>query len=60
MRRAGLRFKDVMVAKNSDLADALQSGDRKAAEKVYAETTLRYKQLYPAADREWFEKFKPL
>jgi hypothetical protein len=50
------RFKDVLVAKGSDLADALEKGDRKAAEAVYAATTERYRKLYPEADRQWFAK----
>ncbi len=54
------RFKDVLVAKGSDLADALAAGDKKVAEKVYNETTERYKRLYPEADREWFKQFSPV
>jgi hypothetical protein len=50
------RYKDVLVAKGSDLADALASGNRKSAEKVYSETAERYKKLYPEADRAWFKE----
>ena len=53
------RFKDVLVAKGSALAEALEKGDKKLAEKVYAETMERYKQLYPAEDRAWFSRFMP-
>ena len=49
------RYKDVLVAKGSDLADVLATKDRKAAEKVYDATTERYKKLYPEADRTWFK-----
>lgn len=54
-----LRFKNVLVGKSSDLAEALEKGDRKQAEKVYADTTERYKKSYPEADRQWFDQFKP-
>ncbi|CAN5283713.1 hypothetical protein BH11PSE11_BH11PSE11_07690 [soil metagenome] len=54
------RFKDVLVAKGSELAEALAKDDRKLAEKVYAETSERYKRLYPAEDRKWFESFMPV
>ncbi len=53
------RFKAVLVAKGSDLSDALAKGDRKLAEKVYAETTERYKKLYPETNRKWFDSFMP-
>ncbi len=60
MRQVGLRFKDVWVVKGSDLAEALERDDKKAAEKVYAETTERYKKLYPEEDRKWFASFSPM
>jgi len=51
------RYKDVLGAKTSELADALAKSDHKAAEQVYAATTDRYKKLYPEDDRKWFQKF---
>ena len=54
------RFKDVLVAKGSNLADALVRGDRKVAVKFYAETSERYRRLYPEDDRKWFQKFMPV
>jgi hypothetical protein len=49
-------FKGVLVSRKSDLATALESGNRKEAEKVFSETTARYKALYSKEDREWFAK----
>jgi hypothetical protein len=51
------RYKDVLVAKTSELAEALAKSDRALAERVYAATTERYKKLYPENDRKWFQKF---
>lgn len=51
------RYKDTLVAKGSELADALARGDREQAERVYAATTERYKKLHPEDDRKWFQKF---
>jgi hypothetical protein len=50
-------YKDVLVAKTSELAEALAKSDRALAERVYAATTERYKKLYPENDRKWFQKF---
>jgi len=51
------RYKDVLVAKTSELAEALARSDHLQAERVYAATTERYKKLYPEDDRKWFQKF---
>lgn len=49
------RFKDTMVGKGSALSEALDSKDKKLAEKVYAETSDRYKTQVPnPEDRAWF------
>lgn len=47
------RFKDTMVAPGSQLWE-LVGKDKKAAEKLYDETTKNYDKLYPEEDRKWF------
>lgn len=49
-----LKYKDVLVAKGSALYDALNSKDKKLAEKVYKATTENYKKLHSSEDRDWF------
>jgi hypothetical protein len=43
-----------MVASGSTLWQLLESGGKKAAEKLYEETTKNYEKLYPEEDRKWF------
>lgn len=54
------KYRDILVAKGSALAEALEIKDdkerSKAAKKVYDETSERYNKLYPAEDRAWFER----
>ena len=56
------KYKDTYYSKNSFLADAIEADDglrkqgkpSKNAEKVYADTTERMKELYELDDVNWF------
>lgn len=45
--------KHVMVG-NSQLKDALDSGDKKAADKIFNDTGARFTDLYGPGDARWF------
>jgi hypothetical protein len=52
------RYKDIFVADGSELAKAIENNpkDPSVAEKVYKDTTERYKSLFSKEDREWFSQ----
>ena len=52
-------YKGVWVAKGSALYEAMNSSDKKVAEKLFKESSARYAAMYSAADREWFANWKP-
>lgn len=58
-----IRYKEIMVAKGSDLWEALHlksttpqdaSARKKQIEKVYKNTSDNYKKMYSEEDRAWF------
>jgi hypothetical protein len=58
-----IRYKEIMVAKGSDLWEALHmksgtpqdaSDRKKQVEKVYKETSDNYKRMFSQEDRDWF------
>lgn len=50
-----LLYKGVVVG-SSELGSLLKEGKKSEAKRVFDETTRRYQQLYPEADRIWFDE----
>jgi uncharacterized lipoprotein YehR (DUF1307 family) len=52
------RYKDTIVTPGSDLWELMHSkapDAKKAAEKMYEQTSANYKKMYSAEDRAWFD-----
>lgn len=47
-------YKGVLVAKGSELSEAMDDKDPEKAKKVYEATTERFNKMYSEEDRRWF------
>lgn len=57
MRNVLTTYRGVVVGKGSQLAQALADNDKRAAARIFDETTARFDAIYPKGDRQWFENW---
>ena len=48
------KYKDVLVAKSSQLGQALADNNKTLAERTYKDTTQRFRELYGTENCAWF------